>query len=794
MRIDSYILDLNFDRDLKSYSGKEQIRLSGENEDLILNCSGPHIDEIRVNDQPVKVQKGSREDELILPDRIHGNTTIDITFKAEVSDSLMGLYSASYGDGKRMLTTQFESTGARMAFPCVDHPGFKATFDLTVRIDPGLEVISNMPPLRHETVEGKKVVTFPQTPRMSTYLLYIGIGEFDNQMSPYEGIDVLLTAPRGNLNSTDFPIRVGIQSLEFFNSYFGIKYMLPKMHLIAVPEFGAGAMENWGAITFRETALLVNDSTGGASKKRIAAVIAHEIAHQWFGDLVTMKWWNDLWLNESFATFMMYKVVDHYYPEWKVLSEMVLGRSAGAFTDDSLKQTHPIDVPVKDPEAVSQIFDQISYGKGAMILRMIEAYAGHEEFRNGIHDYLVRFSYENAAGRDLWESVEKSSGKPISRVMEAWIKRGGYPFIRVTHEGDRLLLEQERFLLNGETMGEVWPVPLTIVRNGGVESSLMETSSTELSGAGFVKLNHNETGFYRVLYDDSTYDNMLSSLDSLSYLDKWGIVADMYAFLISGRLSLEKYLARIMKLNQEADFTPVEEISADLWNLHLIAPNNEAVTTGCLAFFRAQLKRIGDLKPGEDMNTSILRGVIYSRLAELDTAFAAELANKFQELEQQVPDIRGAIAIAAAKISGNLDLLVAKFGQLKNDEDRVKVILAMGLIPGVDAVKKVLAMIDDGKIKKQDIQTYFISAGTNPENRSIIIQVLPEFMSRLCKVFRGTGSPSTVLYRITQLAGIGREAEMKELLEQMREPLIEQGIAKGLEMLGINAKFLSGIK
>ncbi|EQD38676.1 peptidase M1, membrane alanine aminopeptidase, partial [mine drainage metagenome] len=240
---------------------------------------------------------------------------------ADVSKTLMGLYLAKAVDGSEMLTTQFESTGARMAFPCVDDPSWKAVFRLRVKVDDGLDVISNMPPEKVESLKGKKNFVFQDTPRMSTYLLYLGIGKFETRSGKYNGKDVYLSGLANNLDSTDFPLTVGKQSLEFFDSYFGINYALPKMHLISIPEFGAGAMENWGAITFRETALLVNKNTSEITKKRVASVIAHEIAHQWFGDLVTMKWWNDLWLNESFATFMMYKMVEKYYPDWKITAK-----------------------------------------------------------------------------------------------------------------------------------------------------------------------------------------------------------------------------------------------------------------------------------------------------------------------------------------------------------------------------------------------------------------------------------------------------------------------------------------
>jgi Aminopeptidase N len=395
--------------------------------------------------------------------------------------------------------------------------------------------------------------------------------------------------------------------LELYGEYFGIPYMLPKLHLISVPEFGAGAMENWGAITFREIYLSIDDSTGSSNYKSIAEVIAHELAHQWFGDLVTMEWWNDLWLNESFATFMSYKIIDVIKPEWDATGDLINLRTEGALKNDALKNSHPIDATVRDPEEIAQIFDEISYGKGASILRMIEGYAGKDNFRNGIRKYLKDHEYGNAKGSDLWESIEKASGMPVSRIMEAWIRRKGYPVILASRDGDAVKLRQEQFLLDGSSTNETWPVPLTIVRENGTESVLMEDREMKIPAAGFIKLNSDFTGFYRTVYDSGLFASVSESRNSLSGHDLWGLANDLYAALQSGRIPYGDYMGGIMSIWDATDPLVLQEINSQMNSLYLLKPHSKSVREAAMKFASMHLERLGEKHPGEEINISIAR-------------------------------------------------------------------------------------------------------------------------------------------------------------------------------------------
>ena len=359
MRTEKYSIYLNIDFQKLEYSGQESITISGDNEKFFLNSVNIEILEISSQGHKINFSIDEKNETVNTEHTVKGTETVEVKFRAKVSESLMGLYVAKYGN-EHMLTTQFESTGARQAFPCIDNPLHKAVFSLSLEIDSDLDAISNMPPARTDGKGGRKVVVFQDTPRMSTYLLYIGVGKFESLSRKIRGIDAYLTAPKGRLRSTDFPLVEADHVIAKYEDYYAIKYALPKLHLISVPEFGAGAMENWGAITFREIVILVSEKTSASVKQRVSEVVAHELAHQWFGDLVTMEWWNDLWLNESFATFMSFKMVDELHPDWYMWANFFMTETAGALSGDSLKNSHPIEAEVRTPDEVAQIFEEIS--------------------------------------------------------------------------------------------------------------------------------------------------------------------------------------------------------------------------------------------------------------------------------------------------------------------------------------------------------------------------------------------------------------------------------------------------
>ncbi|MEM3238351.1 MAG: M1 family metallopeptidase [Thermoplasmata archaeon] len=786
MIIESYDIYMDVDSTSDTYKGTEKITVLGANEPLILNSFNLNIKSIKLNRKNVKFSINAEKEEISISENVDGQAIVKVEFEGKINENLMGLYMANTKKGK-IYTTQFEPTQARWAFPCLDNPYYKAKFNISLLIDQELDAISNMP-VKFRKVSGhKKLVKFKETPRMSTYLVYIGIGKFEEKSQVLKNKKVILTAPEGTLKSTDFPIDIAKKAIMFYENYFNIKYAMPKMHLIAVPEFAAGAMENWGAITFREVVLLVDEATSNVVKKRVAEVISHEIAHQWFGDLVTMKWWNDLWLNESFATFMAYKVLDNYYPQWDPWAELMLGDTSGALRGDSLKNTHPIDVKVQDPKEITQIFDEISYGKGGSILRMIEAYVGLDNFRDGVRKYLTKFAYSNAEGQDLWNEIETITKQPMSRIMKAWIEKEGYPVISASRDGEQIKIEQTRFLLDGTIKKDCWPVPLTIKRANSSESMLLEEESKNIKSADFIKLNINQTGFYRVKYDSYLFENVIRNKDKLSELDKWGIVNDAFAFLLAGLISKAEYLEKINAFRNETEYLVIKEIESQLSTLLLILDNDAKLTDFAKSYFRTHLDRLEQSLVSE--NDRILRGSIAFDLCLLDKQFAESMASKFKEFEKSDPDLKNAISQSAAIVFKNLDILMEKYRATDKDEDKMYLIRAMGWLPELE-LDKVVSLIRNGEIKKQDSTGFYISAAFCPYNRAYILKNFETIVKETLKVFAGTGYTGRLIEVSVPYLGLKKEPEIKNILSKLNDLELKRGIEKGLELLTIYSKLV----
>lgn len=791
MEIKKYDITLDIDFDGLSYKGKEKIEVEGREERFYLNSVGLNISRVASGKNNINFTVNEKEQTLETDLNLNGSTTVEVEFSGEIPDILHGLYNAKYPGG-HMLTTQFESTGARRAFPCVDHPGYKSVFTLKLLIDGDLEAISNMPVSSEEKQDsGKKLVVFQDTPVMSTYLLYMGVGKFDNIERQMGSIRGILSAPKGLLNTTDFPLVEADNIIKYFEDYYDIKYPHPKLHLVAVPEFSAGAMENWGAITFREVLLTVNENTSNSVKQVISEVVAHEIAHQWFGDLVTMEWWNDLWLNESFATFMAYKVVDHLHPDWKMFGRMLLTDTSGALTGDALQNTHPIQVEVKSPDDIAQIFDEISYGKGASILRMIEGYVGENNFRDGIRKYLKDHMYGNAKGSDLWSSIEEVSGMPVSRVMETWIMKEGYPVLKTSLSGNKVNISQERFRFNPSGDSSLWPVPLTVKRKGRTQSLLMEGKELEIDATDFIKINADESGFYRVLYDKELMKTIENNPNEISYLDSWGIVCDLYSFLKSGHIGLNEYLEKLSPFLNENEYVVSQEIAAQFMSLNIILDRNEKLRKTAIGYYRRQIDRLGEKKPTEDENDSILRGAISLNLSLIDKEFASTLSKDFPNFFSTDPDVRQAVGVAYAVVNNNFEDISNLLDKAKSDEDRLRILNSLSALMGSENYRKLLELTDSDKVKVQDTMSVYVASSMNPDQRARLFESLEGIVGKMERYFEGTGYTGMVLERIVPYIGLGREKEMERKLHSMRKEGYSKGIDKGLELLSINSRILS---
>lgn len=496
-----------------------------------------------------------------------GPWRLHLTFQGKLNDKLRGFYRSTYRDSSgiphTIAATQFEATDARRAFPCWDEPDFKAVFATTLVVDRTLCAVSNTGIVSEAFEETKKIVRFADTIKMSTYLVAFVVGLMEATSSTFVGNTPLrLWTVPGKLHLTRFGQDIAVASLTFFESYYGIPYPGDKLDLLAIPDFASGAMENLGAITFRESALLIDEQRGTHGElQRIADVVAHENAHMWFGDLVTMSWWNGLWLNEAFATFMEMLAVDAWKPEWKRWDTFSVSRAA-AFSVDGLHSTRPIEYEVRAPKDADAMFDVLTYEKGASVLRMLEQYIGSSVFRDGVRDYLRTYAYGNADTKDLWTSLEKVAKQPVTDLMEGWIFQPGYPLVTADlNEGGELTLGQQRFTYLPNSSSATWRVPIQFkISSGGKEETrrllLTESCATVALPPDFrhTVMNEGGHGFYRVRYGPLLTQRLLDEgLGIFAPIERFNFVNDAWATTVAGLTPLASYLDLTARFTGERD-------------------------------------------------------------------------------------------------------------------------------------------------------------------------------------------------------------------------------------------------
>ncbi|MCJ1394766.1 Aminopeptidase 2 mitochondrial [Xylographa bjoerkii] len=505
------------------------------------------------------------------------------TFSGSLNDKMAGFYRSSYehpdGTTHWMATTQMEATDARRALPCFDEPALKATYTVTLIADKGLTCISNMDVASEKEVEskisgGKKnAVTFNKTPLMSTYLLAFIVGELKYIESNSFRVPVRVYAtPDKDIEHGRFSLELAAKTLEFYEKTFDSPFPLPKMDMAAIPDFSAGAMENWGLVTYRVVDLLFDEKTSGASmKERVAEVVQHELAHQWFGNLVTMDFWDGLWLNEGFATWMSWYSCNKFYPEWKVWESYVTDTLSMALSLDSLRSSHPIEVPVNRADEINEIFDAISYSKGSCVIRMMSKYLGEDVFMEGIRRYLKKHAYGNTQTSDLWAALSDASGKPVEKTMDVWTKNIGYPVVTVTeNEGAKSIhVKQNRFLRTGDVKSEedktLFPVFLGLRTKDGVNEDLVLSSREQdfdLPSLDFFKVNADHSGIYRTSYTPARLEKLGQAAKQglLPVEDRAGMIADAGALAASGYQKTSGLLTLLKSFGDEPEYVVWGEI------------------------------------------------------------------------------------------------------------------------------------------------------------------------------------------------------------------------------------------
>lgn len=611
---------------------------------------------------------------FIFPENVpEGEGNLIIKFTGILNGDMAGFYRSSYtdanGNKKIVASTQFEALDARRAFPCWDEPGVKATFGVTLVVPAHLTALSNMPEASVTHLANKsgmlKKVVFDKSPKMSTYLLAWAVGEFDYVAATTKGgVTIRVFAPPGRAEEGKFALDVGVRSLDFFDEFFKVPYPLPKLDMVCITEFAMGAMENWGLVTYREAALMIDMATASVqTKQRVAIVVAHELAHQWFGNLVTMSWWDGLWLNEGFAAFMEHFATDELFPEYKIWEQFTTDAFGAAQRLDALKSSHPVIVPIKHAEEVEQVFDAISYCKGSTVVNMVSAILGKDKFKEGLQNYMSKHAYGNTETVDLWNAWSEVSGHDVAQMMHAWTKVTGYPYLKVVNETwteteVQFTLEQVKFLSDGSESDDnttVWSIPLFFASEGSVstESVIMDKKvqtfavplgNVPAGGKGWVKINAGQKALARVAHSDQMIERLQGAIarGALAPVDRAALLLDNYALAKAGLASLESVVNVLRAFENENTSIVWSAISAVLTGFSVLMEqlfDGQEVHKNFLAFGKklvvAGLQRVGwDASANDTHTDKLMRASIMGLLDAFgwdDAEVAKECKRRFDE-------------------------------------------------------------------------------------------------------------------------------------------------------------------
>jgi aminopeptidase N len=648
-----------------TFSGSETVKIktSAPVHELVLNSAEleitkASIDGAQLAPSTIKLDPNNELLTIALPNELAaGEHALALEFGGKITPKGRGLYYMPYqeqgtGAKKIALGTQFEPSDARRFFPCWDEPSFRARFQLTAVVPENWLAVSNMPVESERKIDIGKEVRFQATPPMSSYLNVFVAGELDLIEMKAAGTQIRVIATKGKAEWGRYALESTAQVLQYYNDYFGIRYPLPKLDQIAIPGGFGGAMENWGGITYYESALLFDPKkSSAATRQRIYEVIAHETAHQWFGDLVTMAWWDNLWLNEGFASWMGSKCSAHFNPDWEIWLAKNIQRDPSrrsgiakevAMEGDARSTTHAIQQPVANESDANGAFDDITYRKGQSFLRMLESFLGEDAFRDGIRRYIAAHKCSNSTTADLWSALSEASGKPVGEIAAAWTEQPGFPIVKVKREGEKISLTQERFTINFPNAPALeWKIPLTyfVVGEKKIESRLMTGKIDNLPNVAadrVIKLNANGAGNYRVQYDESSWKALLGALPKLNLEDRVNLLSDSWALAQANRADVSLYLELIGKLPRGRELAERDQIvnAFDYINRLLIGePTREKFQAYAHLILRLTFDDLGwDPRKNESPRESLLRASLIVALADLnDQEIIAGCKKRFEK-------------------------------------------------------------------------------------------------------------------------------------------------------------------
>ena len=824
-----YEIKLDIDLENFTYVGMQTVEVEVvENTKLIyLNSLGIQVSHASLisNDQEsinLSVEYFENDERISLSSKNeieNGTYKLYMEFKSEITNDLKGFYRSKFltkdEEEKWIATTQFEPTSARNAFPCWDEPEYKAVFSITIVADKKYLRVSNEKVLSEKEVEDNKIeTTFVDSMKMSTYLVAFVIGELEvTEIGEAGNTKVRIVHRPGFSDQTNYAGTAGIELLNFFEDYYKIPYPGSKLDLIAIPDFAMGAMENVGAVTFRENLLLIDEEKATRPElNRSVTVIAHELAHMWFGDLVTMKWWDGIWLNEAFASLMEVIAADNKYPEFKLWNEMNLSRSAG-FAIDSLENSRPIEFDVKTPEEAEEMFDVLTYEKGSTVLRMFEVFIGEEVFQKGVQEYLNKFKYDNTNSSDLWDSLSKASGQSLNEMLPYWIKEKGYPSVSVSVNDSCLYLEQKRFLLkNIKTKNENKPIPIS-VRFLDTEEKLnliLDETNKELDiekKGNVPVVNSGGWGFYHVFYDEEAFNKILNNFDKLDQLEKYRLLEDRWMQFKKHSNELDEseiinFLKFLLFYKDEKD--------EDIWNYigSIIATLSYIPDENIKKTFKEFVDKLTlslsselgiKVNPEEDPEIKELRGLINKMRAKY--LEEREFINYFSEIfnDESFENIsegsffNTVLYIAALDETNEVEKFLEKFIKAPSPQIQGRYRSVLGIIKDRNAPQEIVKYMIEGKIRGADCPYILASMIMNKYIGKESWLIIKENFNELLKVMPAW-TASRILDALSSIYDEELGNDIKDFITRNPLPSSEKIAAQKLERLEANIEFILNIK
>jgi len=807
-----YNLTLDLTRaEEKEFSGTVIISGDSTSESISLHSKGLTIQSAAIDNQPADVSFGEFDElKLSQPNLKNGNHTIHINFSGTITDAMHGLYPCYFthdGVKKQLFATQFESHHAREVFPCVDEPAAKAEYDLTLITRPGITVLGNMP-VKSEGENGdSRTTTFEKTPRMSSYLLAFVIGELHKKTARTKsGVEVNVWAtPAQNETTLDFALDIATRSIDFYDEYFGVKYPLPKSDHVALPDFSSGAMENWGLITYRESCLLADpELTPESSRRFIATVIAHELSHQWFGNLVTMQWWNDLWLNESFANMMEYVAIDALQPDWHMWEDFATNEVTAALRRDSLDGVQSVQADVNHPDEISTLFDPaIVYAKGGRLLVMVRKLIGEEAFRAGLKSYFEKFAYKNTVGNDLWQELESASGQPIVNLMNAWISQPGLPVVSVSNSHDAAILSQERFFIGEHQPSDaLWPIPL--FANQPLDVKILDQKETTVSIEKPLQLNCGLSAHFVTKYDESSREYLLKNITELPTLDKICILQDATILARAGFENSASLLPLALSLKTETNEKVFGMAAGALTELRKFVDDNDTARDSLKKisgeFARTTFEELGwDEKAGEsdddrERRTTALSLMMYSEDKEvLNEAKTRFDNNKLEDLPTEIRALIISVNVRYFETPEMIENLFAAYKNTPSNDLQNDIAIGLTSTKNPETAEKILTNIKDSNIiRPQDASRWFVYLIRTQENRQIAWNWLKENWAWVEEKFGDDKSyDDFIRYAATALLTTDELDDFRQFFEPMMDiPALARTIKLGITEISARVELI----